>query len=96
MVEHPERMIFAEQDVLNALWANSRLALHPRWNCTNQLIESPFSAAVFGEAPKEEAIRNPAIRHFEGGSRPRPWMSGADEQDRALYWSHRNRTPWAD
>lgn len=92
---HPERMIFADQDAVNALLAKSRLVLHPRWNCTNQLIESPFSVAVFGGREREEAIRDPAVRHFEGGTRPKPWMPGADAEDRELYWSHRNRTPWA-
>ncbi len=70
LAAHPERMIFADQDAVNALLAKSRLVLHPRWNCTNQLIESPFSVGVFGEREREEAIRNPAVRHFEGGTRP--------------------------
>ena len=95
LVAHPERMIFADQDAVNALLAKSRLVLHPRWNCTNQLIQSPFSVGVFGEREREEAIRNPAVRHFEGGTRPMPWAPGADAEDRALYWSYRNRTPWA-
>jgi lipopolysaccharide biosynthesis glycosyltransferase len=92
---HPERLVFPDQDAMNALLAESRLRLHPRWNCTNQLIHSRLSSTVFGERERGEAMRNPAIRHFEGGALPRPWHDGGDPEGRDLYWRYRNRTPWA-
>jgi lipopolysaccharide biosynthesis glycosyltransferase len=93
---HPERAVFGDQDTLNALLWDSWLALHPRWNCMNQVVHSPLSGAVYGERERDEAIHDPAVRHFEGGSLPRPWQEGAAPEERELYWSYRSRTPWAD
>ena len=90
-----EQLTFVDQDVLNALFADSRLELHPRWNCTNNVIHSPFSGEFYGERTREEAVRNPAIRHFNGGAQSKPWEPDGDPEDRRLYWSYRNRTPWA-
>ena len=93
---HPERAVFGDQDTLNALLGESWLPLHPRWNCMNSVVESTLSGDVFGEREREEAISRPAIRHFEGGSLPRPWEPDADPVARDLYWAYRRRTPWAD
>jgi lipopolysaccharide biosynthesis glycosyltransferase len=92
---HPGHLLFGDQDAMNAVLADSRLPLHPRWNCTNQVIHSAWSAEVFGEEVRAEAVENPAIRHFEGGAQSRPWEAEADRRDAELYWRYRRRTPWA-
>jgi lipopolysaccharide biosynthesis glycosyltransferase len=95
---HPERAHFGDQDVLNSVLAGRRLSLHPRWNCMNKIIHplwSKWSKEVFGEDGVAEARRNPAIRHFEGIAEDKPWHPQADAEDRSLYWSHRNQTPWS-
>ena len=94
---HPEHpLLFGDQDALNATLGSDRLPLHPRWNCMNQVIHSPRSIEVFGEQRTEEAVRDPAIRHFEGGAQPRPWDPEFQGADSELYWSYRRLTPWAD
>jgi lipopolysaccharide biosynthesis glycosyltransferase len=95
IAEHPGHLLFPDQDPMNAVLAHARSRLHPRWNCTNQVMHSPWSADVFGEEVRREAIEHPAIRHFDGGAQSRPWERDADETDAELYWRLRQRTPWA-
>jgi lipopolysaccharide biosynthesis glycosyltransferase len=92
--EHPGRLLFAVQDPLNAVLAPRRLSLHPRWNCMHQIVHGSESESVFGADLLEEARRNPAIRHYEGGPEIKPWHLRARPEDRELYWRHRNATPW--
>ena len=39
--EHAEEIIWGDQDALNALLGDRRLALHPRWNCMNSILTFP-------------------------------------------------------
>jgi lipopolysaccharide biosynthesis glycosyltransferase len=91
--DHPSEMLFADQDAMNAVLSDRRLALHPRWNCMNQ-TRLPDSKAIYGVREVQEALNSPAIRHFEGVGASKPWEPGSDANDRELYVRHRNRTPW--
>ena len=82
-----------DQDALNLVLGERRVALHPRWNAMNSL-RLPWSIEVFGSAVVEEARRSPAIRHFEGPGANKPWAPGCDPRDRKLYYQHRRETPW--
>ena len=94
---HADDLLFRDQDALNAVLAGRRLALHPRWNCTNALFFHPWSAYVFGHEALDEARRNPAIRHFEGPGRSnKPWVHGSWAAHRELYFEHRRGTPWPE
>jgi lipopolysaccharide biosynthesis glycosyltransferase len=90
---HPGELIFGDQDAMNAVLAGERFALHPRWNCMNQL-RLPWSVDVFSERAVREALTDHAVRHFEGVGEDKPWHPDADPEARELYLSHRNRTPW--
>jgi hypothetical protein len=75
------------------LW-EKRLKLHPRWN--SQLLFHRFNirTAEITDEVVSEACERPAIRHFEGPGHSKPWHPEADRDDAALYWAHRNQTPW--
>jgi lipopolysaccharide biosynthesis glycosyltransferase len=94
-VNHPERLLFPDQDAINAVLYEHRLKLHPRWNY--QLIFDRFEARTdeLTDEVLAEARENPAIRHFEGPGPSKPWHPDADPQNQALYWAHRSQTPWA-
>ena len=68
-----DRLEWRDQDTLNVVLGHRRLALHPRWNAMNAVLNFPQSADVFGAEAVEEARRNPAIRHFEGPAQNKPW-----------------------
>ena len=90
----PRRLIWPDQDALNAILGPRRLALHPRWNVMNSIINFTWAADVFGAEAVEEARRDPAIRHFEGPGQNKPWHYLSGAQSQALYRRHRRQTPW--
>jgi lipopolysaccharide biosynthesis glycosyltransferase len=86
-----------DQDALNLFVGSRRLALHPRWNCMNSFFTRPrLAAEVFGAQLLEEAVRSPAIRHFEGPAFNKPWHALHGRSGRRLYAQHRRSTPWPD
>jgi lipopolysaccharide biosynthesis glycosyltransferase len=91
---HHELLAWPEQDALNVVLGQRRLALHPRWNAMNSVLTFPSSVDVFGADAVEEARRNPALRHFEGPFANKPWHYMCDDDMRDLYFEHRRQTPW--
>jgi len=94
--EAGKRLRWPDQDALNALLAHRRLPLHPRWNCQNSLFYYPRARDVFGADAVAEAVRNPAIVHFEGGGVVKPWHYLSRHPYRRHYVEHRRATPWPE
>jgi lipopolysaccharide biosynthesis glycosyltransferase len=88
------RLLWRDQDTLNVVLGHRRVELHPRWNVMNAFFVMPWAADVFGADRLAEAMRDPAVRHFEGPGRNKPWHVDAEPQLRELYRRHRERTPW--
>lgn len=91
-----EELFWPDQDALNVVLGESRVHLHPRWNCMNSVMSFPQSIEVFGKESVDEARRSPAIRHFEGPLLNKPWHYLADSDMQQLYLRHRRATPWPD
>ena len=91
-----DRLSWPEQDALNVLLGERRLALHPRWNLMNSIMIFPWASEVLGADAVAEARANPAIRHFEGPTVNKPWHRACEREGRELYLHHRLRTPWPD
>jgi len=89
-----DRLEWRDQDTLNVVLGHRRLALHPRWNAMNAVLNFPQSADVFGAEAVEEARQHPAIRHYEGPAQNKPWHYLSDPGTRSAYLRHRARTPW--
>lgn len=88
-------LVWPDQDALNVVLGGKRAPLHPRWNCQNTLFYFPRrSSAVFGADVVREAVRAPAIVHFEGPALAKPWHFLCKHPLRAEYWRHRAATPW--
>jgi hypothetical protein len=62
----------------------------------NSLLEFPWSVYVFGLRAVAETRESPAIRHFEGPARNKPWHYLCPTEMRAPYLKHRRQTPWPD
>jgi lipopolysaccharide biosynthesis glycosyltransferase len=92
-IENAGRIDWPDQDTLNAVLGGRRIALHPRWNAMNALRQ-PRATEVFGAGAVEEALRRPAIRHFEGPGYNKPWSYTASREAQRLYRRHRRATPW--
>jgi lipopolysaccharide biosynthesis glycosyltransferase len=93
---HSQELWWPDQDALNLVLGSRRLPLHPRWNCMNSLLEFPWSVYVFGLRAVAETRESPAIRHFEGPARNKPWHYLCPTEMRAPYLKHRRQTPWPD
>jgi lipopolysaccharide biosynthesis glycosyltransferase len=65
--------MWPDQDTLNAVLGERRVALHPRWNAMNSVLGFPWAAYVFSPAELDAARERPGIRHFEGPSANKPW-----------------------
>lgn len=89
-----ERLDWPDQDALNVVLGERRLALAPRWNVMSSTLIFPRAAEVYGEQAFTEAVASPAIRHFEGPSFAKPWHPDSDRPMRELYFRHLAATPW--
>lgn len=89
-----ERLVWLEQDAVNALFWRRRRALHPRWNCQNGIYYRSWGVSLLDAAQVEEAIRSPGLMHFEGGSFAKPWHYLSQHPRREEYFRHRALTPW--
>ena len=88
-------LMWDDQDALNLTVGTRRVALHPRWNVMNSFTtRRQLAAETFGPVPLQEALTNPAVRHFEGPGQNKPWHLLHEPAGRALYRAHRVATPW--
>jgi lipopolysaccharide biosynthesis glycosyltransferase len=90
-----EDLAWPDQDALNLVLSDRRLALHPRWNAMNSL-DWDSAIDVFGEEQVFEARADPGIRHFEGPDQNKPWHRACRGGLRDLYFAHRAGTAWPD
>lgn len=93
---HSEELWWPDQDALNLVLGSQRLRLHPRWNCMHSVMTFPWSVYVFGQRAVAEARQSPAIRHYEGPARNKPWHYSCPTEVRGPYLEHRCHTPWPD
>jgi lipopolysaccharide biosynthesis glycosyltransferase len=92
--ERAERLLWPDQDALNLVLGARRRALHPRWNVMNSVRRFAWAGELLGEPETREAIRRPAIIHFEGPRENKPWHVLCDHPYRDRYAEHRRDTPW--
>jgi len=92
--ERGHALLWPDQDALNLVLGERRLALHPRWNCMNSVLSFPWSREVFGPEAVEEARARPGIRHFEGPGRNKPWHPLSRAPGRRRWLAHRAATAW--
>lgn len=92
--ENASRLLWMEQDAINVLYWRERLRLHPRWNCQNGIFYSSWGTRLLNPQEIREAMENPALIHFEGGSFAKPWHYLSAHPLRKRYFFHRRRTPW--
>jgi lipopolysaccharide biosynthesis glycosyltransferase len=93
-IENATKLEWRDQDALNVVLGQRRLALHPRWNCMNSFYLFRRNAKGVGRRALKQAFRNPAIRHFEGPDALKPWHPECEQKLRELYMEHRRGTPW--
>jgi lipopolysaccharide biosynthesis glycosyltransferase len=95
--DYGEKLLWPDQDALNVVFNRRWHSLHPRWNAQNNLWSWRAGAIeLFGAQRVDEAVRDPAIRHFEGPSVAKPWHYLSPVPHRDVYLDTLAQTPWAD
>lgn len=92
--DHVQRLLWLEQDILNVLYGDRRLPLHPRWNAQNGMFVGEWGTRLLDPQQLQEALQRPGLLHFEGGSFGKPWHFLSRHPLRERYYFHRRRTPW--
>ena len=86
-----------DQDTLNVVFAGRWLALHPRWNAQNSFWTwTPWAEEVFESGQLVDAMRDPAILHFEGPALCKPWHYLSTHPFTQRYRGMLAATPWHD
>ncbi|MDD3704023.1 MAG: glycosyltransferase family 8 protein [Victivallaceae bacterium] len=70
-VEYADKLKYPDQDILNIVFKNDYLLLHPRWNIITSTYRNPPIEAYSTEEVIY-ALMHPGIVHFTG--RHKPWM----------------------
>lgn len=96
LIDYGDRLVWPDQDALNVIFAGGWLPLHPRWNAQNSFWSwRGWAAEVFDPGELADAIRNPAVRHFEGPSVAKPWHYLCPAPHKEHYRELVAQTPWA-
>lgn len=95
-LDHREELVWPDQDVLNAVFVNRWLALHPRFNAQSVLWHpAEWAVEVFDEQALRDATRAPVVRHFEGRGLCKPWHYMCPVPGYKEYRKVLATTPWA-
>lgn len=83
---------FGDQDSLVAVLHHRRLPLPPRWNVMRILMMTGQSRQIFQSDELLEAIRRPAIIHFEGSTKP--WVNPTKHPYGRVHARYARQLPW--
>jgi lipopolysaccharide biosynthesis glycosyltransferase len=90
---HPDRLLDADQDILNACFYDSWVRLPLEWN-----VISPFYKHSHPLGLTESAVSRvqqcAKVIHYNGVAKP--WLYGCDHPRADEYWRYLRRTEWKD
>jgi len=96
---NPDRLRHWDQDVLNHVFEDDWLMIPDRWNACPHLFgltgEYDYNKYLFTEA-EQEAIHNPAIIHYAGPGKIKPWNALCIHPLKDRYLEAKALTPWSD
>lgn len=83
---------FGDQDSLVSVLHAQRVPLHPRWNLLRLIIMTGDARRLFGQSKVSEAIKHPAILHFEGTTKP--WLDPTQHPYGRAFGRYARKLPW--
>ena len=94
MVNHSDKIIYHDQDVLNFTLFDQKVWLPMKYNAQNGFFFKKkyqlFDSKGY-ETGLDEASNNPAIVHFTLG---KPWLKFTSNPYRKDFWRYIKQTPW--
>ncbi|PZO38702.1 MAG: hypothetical protein DCF19_15990 [Pseudanabaena frigida] len=93
--DHPEKIIFWDQDILNYLLQAQWLKIEPEWNA-QEVFFKDFSSVELGTTEQElqKAKLDPSLVHYTGGGSCKPWHFYCTHPFKHEYYKYIEKTPW--
>lgn len=82
--EHPERVLFHDQDILNFVLRNRKKTVHLKFNVQEPMLHKVLPLPDSFKSEIEEALSSPVIIHFTTPSKP--WVSGCKHPYKKAYF----------
>ena len=75
--KHTSKLIYWDQDALNANLFNKRLVIEPKWNQLSPIFEVDEKTLlkIYSKTEIEELKQSPAIIHYSGSSKPWEYLN---------------------
>jgi lipopolysaccharide biosynthesis glycosyltransferase len=91
--QNPSKIVFWDQDGLNAVLYDRWKPLNERWN---KLVFSIYGYGGPASRPMtyRDLFAGPCILHF--GFKYKPWLKGSHDPLRFLYWKYMSQSPWSN
>lgn len=90
--QHPNELLFNDQDVLNALLFNQKIFLPFRWNMQDGFFRTKRRIRKEALAELDKELKKPIIIHYTGGKKP--WQYKAQHPYKAEYFKYLDMTLW--
>ncbi len=94
LAENPKKVFCADQDGLNAVFAEDKTILSHRWNWESDYSWHYYMKYTIFTPGYWEAAGNPTIVHYVG--KFKPWDEKTQNAYRETYWNALARTPWKE
>lgn len=88
--ENPSKIIYNDQDLLNALFYDSKKLLDIRWNVQESAYRLPKEKSKNWHPPYMKLLLSPSILHFSGR---KPWQYHCMHPLRNLYFEYESLLP---
>ncbi len=88
--EHPERIIYNDQDLLNSVFHNRKLLVPLKWNVQDAFYR-PLKKLQNKSDEMKQTLRTPTILHF---TNKKPWNYDNFHPLRQLYFDYERQLPW--
>lgn len=88
---YPERVVYNDQDVLNAVLCRSKRNVGLKWNVQDAFYRNPRELTDAWRQKYADALLHPAILHY---SNRKPWLYDSQHPLRKLYHQYLTFTPW--
>lgn len=91
---HTSKLMYWDQDALNANLFNQRLSIEPKWNQLSPVFEvnDETLLKVYSKSQINELKKNPAIIHYSGSSKPWDYLNIHPFKE--IYYKYLALTEW--
>lgn len=91
--ENGNKLMYWEQDALNAVLHDKWLPMHPKWNVVTPMFSEEIRSAYADKDRLMNALKMPHTIHYTG--REKPWRCFCRHPQRDKYYKYLELTPWS-